>query len=332
MDTPLWYIDYCKKQNAEILNEIDNKLIVFLDTKIWIKFRDYIQGKPVESQYKELYLLLKKAVDNNKCICPLIEAVYFELLKRIEQKDIIDVFKVIDELSKDLMQININQIAEFELLNFLYKVDTRLYVNKIQSQYVSFPIYSDDNASEDCILKNKQMIEYFINTKMEDLLRLGKVDISYYQDRIVNPLYYLLSQSINANEKQKYKSYYELRKYELKNSLQTLYDRYKNKYSINEDFIENALKCKNINTYMPFINNSASLYANIRWSELHNLTTNDIYDLTNFPCALGYSDVFLAETKYINRLKQKPLSEDTKTKTFIESDVTAIIRRIEELT
>lgn len=328
METPKWFVEYCKTKNQEWQESIQGKVVIFLDTKMLIRFRECVQHKSLDDPYCKIYERLKILVQNGKAICPLTESVNFELLKRQTKEDVVLIFDIANSLSRSLMQTNIPAIAENETLAFHNLLRPPLIVNKIQSQYITFPLCDDSNQA--AIENNKAILDRFMATNMADLYKLMVPDPQFYRDGI-QQLFGDLKKSILAGEKGKYRSFQSLRAFEFRSALAELYFRLKGKWGLRNDFVERAMSCRHVAKYMPFTYNMASMYAWVRWSELNNLETNDIFDLTTFPCAIGYGDYLFAEKKYTNRIKQKPLQLDKDSGTVVEHDEERILGILDAL-
>ncbi len=323
MNTPKWFRDYCERKNSELQKYMENRKVIFLDTIIWIKFRECIQEDRRDEIYYKMYETLRTLVKNGKAICPVIDSVFFELLKRQNKEDIVLIFKIVHEVGNSLMQPNIGEIAHNETHAMNIRVDPPLFVYKIQLQYTTFPIYGDDNP--EAIEWNRNVLDRYFNTSIGELFALKTPDPQFYYKDYIERLFRNLKKSMEDREKQKYKSFQKLRAFELEAVLDILYGRYKDEFQLPDDFVANTLKNKDISRYMPFIYNTASMYAWVRWCELNNLETNDIFDLLTFPCAISYADYFFAEKKYTDRIKSKPLELDKNSRTIVESDESAMV-------
>jgi hypothetical protein len=272
---PEWYLEFCDELNAEWLSIIKNKIVIFLDTKLYIKFRDAIRDPNSSPQYYRLYNKLVELVEKKIVICPIIENVFFELLKRKEEDDIRLVFKIVGKLSNSLMQCNISQICEYEFCAYRDKIPNKLYVYKIQSQHCSFPIYGGSDLSK--INENKKILRMYFNEDISKLFELIIPDTSYYDKKFILLNYLLMKENIKHGGKQQFKSYAMLEKFEFNGLIDLLYTKLKTKLDLGTDFIDELKKEKYKEKYIPFIQNSSKLNAFVRWSELNNLETNDTY-------------------------------------------------------
>jgi hypothetical protein len=318
LNTPKWFVEYCESKNNELQKYIENRKVIFLDTKIWIKFRECVQGDRSDGLYHEIYESLRTLVRGGKAICPVVDSVFFELLKRQKKEDVALIFEIVHELGNSLMQSNIGEIARNETLAMNVRVEPPLFVYKVQSQYATFPIYTDDNPK--AVEWNRSVLDRYFDTSIGELFAIKAPEPQFYYKEYVDTLFRDLKRSIADREKQKYKSFQRLRAFELEAVLDELYSRFKDEFRLPEDFVDRTLKDRDVNRYMPLVYNTASMYAWVRWSELNNLESNDIFDLMTFPCAIGYADYFFAERKYTDRIKNKPLELDRTCRTIVESE------------
>jgi hypothetical protein len=63
----------------DVAGQALSKFRVYLDLRYWIFFRDVVQGKPRKAIHSKLFDAINQRVEDGKLICPITEAVFFEL-------------------------------------------------------------------------------------------------------------------------------------------------------------------------------------------------------------------------------------------------------------
>lgn len=121
---------YLQQKQIEIGKSISNHIIIYLDINYWIKLRD--QAKKENPKDRVLLDKLIELVETNKCIIPVSEIIFYEILKQSDINSLKDSANLIDNLSKGISIVSESERRHLEFVNFVRKkqVEQRLICKK----------------------------------------------------------------------------------------------------------------------------------------------------------------------------------------------------------
>ncbi|MBV2196982.1 MAG: hypothetical protein KUL78_10835 [Flavobacterium sp.] len=108
---------YLQQKQVEIGKSISNHKIIYLDTNYWIKLRD--QAKKENSKDRVLFDKLTELVESNRCIIPVSEITFYEILKQSDINSLKDSASLIDNLSKGISIVSESERRHLEFVNFV---------------------------------------------------------------------------------------------------------------------------------------------------------------------------------------------------------------------
>src|SRR5262249_12824773 len=91
---------------------------VYLDLKYWIFLRDADLGKPKEPIHTNLLEALLRGVSDGRIICPITEAVFFEVDRQGNTERRMQTVRMIDRLSRGIVIKNSCDRAICEIIDF----------------------------------------------------------------------------------------------------------------------------------------------------------------------------------------------------------------------
>ncbi len=96
-------LQYMERESLNIYNKYSNKKFVYLDLKYWILLRDGDQsGNPIAGQIIEK---IRQLYDAGKCIFPISDTVYYEVMKQGDDIKRLSSIALIDRYSEGLAMV-----------------------------------------------------------------------------------------------------------------------------------------------------------------------------------------------------------------------------------
>ncbi len=342
--------NYIKQQRLDLYNSIKSTKKIYLDTNYWIKLRD--AEKNNDQTDKRLLYKLKELVKQKKCILPISEITFWEILKQGDFKTLKDSATLIDEFSNGISLIKDDERRHLEFLIFIRKskkkstyecnelVWTKLSMN-ILYNYLPQPKQYDLNI---------KFIEFIESITFFDM-------ISIMEDlKIFKPFYFKDNIDFLNEAKEKYKnenkSFKQLFLKELggyidyfKDNLnQTMEQMYylefgkqiteTEKSTIDQDGLKNLMynlfRLNKVTTEFPTFSIFPELSASVRWNQSRKYVDgNDTIDFLHATSALPYFDFFFTEKELRTIIFQQKL--DSKYNCIVESDTNKILEVLDTL-
>lgn len=340
--------DYQKDLRLELAKRVLNQKIIYLDTKFWILLRDgvlYPSQKPMNHELLELAISLAKT---EKCIFPISEDIFIEVLQQTDFKTRKITIELIDQLSQGVTLISFDDRIRLEFLHFLHF----FYSNSGKTCYATnqlvwtkipyllgFYILDDLPFSpKNSLILQKAWLDKMWNISMMDILKLIEendgleafLNISCHNVDLVKNLNE--GKFNHANEANSFKKM-------LMNEISGLIDVYQKDLAEMIEYIyyqetSNLLSVEERHTFLPkniqLINNciyntfyhnkigqampsfhiKAALHAIVRWNKEQRFETNDLPDFKHAIAALTYCDYFFTEKRLTHLVTQKKLGFD----------------------
>src|SRR5262245_17293471 len=90
---------YRRINRVELAHSVQRKHRVYLDTMVWIRFRDAAMGRSTDRSYVDLHEVLRDGRRDERLICPLSYSSVSELLNQDDPETRRVTARVMDELS-----------------------------------------------------------------------------------------------------------------------------------------------------------------------------------------------------------------------------------------
>lgn len=333
------------QERLKLYSSIKETKKIYLDTNYWIKLRD--AEKNDNHIDKDLLNKLRELVKLNKCIIPISEINFWEILKQNDFNTLKESTSLIDELSKGISLIGDEERKQLEFFYFIMEKqgkkideDIKLVWDRLSINILYCYLFSETFDIK--MISNK-----FRDSKsFSDILMTMKEHNNLIHFRFKDNVTYL-----NKN-KEKYKnenkSFNQLYLSELFGYLETfesiLSDFFKQLYYTSygkktnskipiSDFtklIYNGFKENKINKELPSFSIFPKLNASIRHNSLRKYKDgNDTIDFLHATAALPYFDFFFTEKELKTIINQQKL--DSEYDCIVESDTVKILELLNKL-
>lgn len=335
---------YLLKKQIDFGNAIYDCKKIYLDINFWIRLRD----QETDSD-KALFNILERLVEENKCVLPISEILFWEMLKQNDVSLLKKMANVMTRLSKGFSIISDQERQQLEFINFIHSKTqepvfdlnvaawTKTSINIIYNMMLKFEPKKADN----------RFIDFLENISFEKIITLAESG-NFKPFRFKDDIEY----QNKAKEKFKHenKSLKQMYLSELSGYLETFdsdFIRYmddiyfletgmhlsssekENVYFTNWSLcIYNLVRDNKITTELPSFTIFSELYAIVRWNKDRKYKDgNDTLDFMHATAALPYYDYFFTEKELRSNIAQQKL--DKRYNCMVLSNPTEIIQQLQ---
>ena len=306
----------------EAAREALAKKRVYLDLKYWIFLRDADLGKPQKPIHVNLLEALLRGVSEGRIICPITEAVFFEVDRQGNTERRMQTVRMIDRLCRGIVIKNSGDRAVCEINDFFDAAIVRHELPTVPCRrvwvrpysFLGTPQVSGWGAAEDLAI-NKAFLSYAWTRSIEDLLTDTPVPDDDHDDALRANAARITE--LSAERAPKMQSFEQV----FVDEVAGLIDAHRaeighafrphaaamlrgigagdqdpatvEQHGLNLAY--SAAAAPKPQNALPFIRIIAGLHAFIRWQRQRAFTFNDIFDLRHAAAAIPYCDVFLTE-------------------------------------
>ena len=114
---------YIRERCIQLGNFVLSHKIVYLDTKFWIIIRDVSLGRNTKQDDKDLYKKIMELAESKKCIFPISQDTFLEVLKQQDKETLKETARLIDFLSKGVSLISREERIALEISHFIYELN-----------------------------------------------------------------------------------------------------------------------------------------------------------------------------------------------------------------
>ena len=350
--------DHLYALEEDVAREALSKTKVYLDLKYWIFFRDVVQGKSRSALHSQLFNAIKQRVDAGGLICPITEAVFFEL-ERQNDTSRLQTARLIDQLSKGFVIKNSGDRSLCEAVQLFESTVVKKELPQNPCRHVWVRPYSFLGTPRlsgwdegDNLAINKAFMSYMWTRTLEDLLTDTPNPDSSEDDK-QRDLARRITES-SAKHSSEMKSFAQVYDQEIcglldahtpelthafKPHLQSMLPPGFDPNAVKrEDLIKWSLSLafsvmsgKKPNIALPTIRILSGLHAFIRWQKRQEFKFTDFFDIRHATAAVPYCDVFLTEKNLRHACTSNLLDFGNRYSTKIVSDEEEALKTIEEL-
>lgn len=306
----------------DVALEALGKARVYLDLRYWIFLRDADLGKPQKPVHVKLLEEMLRGVSEGRLVCPITEAVFFEVDRQGNTERRMQTVRMIDRLCRGIVIKNSRERAVCEIHDFFDAAFVRKELPTVPCRRVWVRPYSflgtpqvrGWGPAEDLAI-NKAFLSYAWTLSLEYLLTDTPVpDDDSDNELRANAVRITESSAKHASEMRSYKQVFvdevagliDAHRAEIGHAFR-LYtaamlraDRANSHDSSTAEqhglnLAYSAAAVPNPQYALPLIRILAGLHAFIRWHRQRAFTFNDIFDLRHAAAAIPYCDVFLTE-------------------------------------
>jgi hypothetical protein len=323
---------YLVNKSLEINASHQGLKTIYLDLNYWIRLRNQSAGLPGEDR-----ALLDRAlslVAERKCVFPVSDIVYYEILKQQDEQTRKDTFNVVSQLSGGITLMNDHQRIKIEFLHWLAAGQNTVIHTASQLVWSKLPLIIGypGLAAIDYSACTVELQDGFFDFMSE----MPIADISSEAQLRQNPFTYKDNVAeMNANKKlyaHQNKTLDQMFLSELGGILdgadELLKAAMQEKYfkdpgraaAIDEinatgtkewrSLIYQCFKQNKMGVHLPFFRICAALYASFRWNtERQYKDGNDTFDVMHACAALPYCDYFFTERELHTIIEQQKLDQ-----------------------
>lgn len=330
--------DYFKELRLKLGKEMNNKIKIYLDTKYWIYLRDYIMGRNKDKNIKQIYELLHEGVDKDKLICPVSDAIFYEITQQTDSSTLKETVALIDSLSKGITIISSIERIKFEILYFIYslngwsnnlyspdefvwtKVSYLLGLTSFESKLFS---REDERVIQKAFVDQMwtfSLTDIIDKLGMEALLRMPRINDISKQLNVDKVKYSHENNSFKQIFMSEVAGILDVIKPDIQEMLVYIYKEQFNKepdatelesFKSEEMFanvIYNVVDSNKIGLYLPTLIIIAKLHAGVRLDIQRKYRKNDQIDFQHASAALPYFDYFFTERSLMDLIKRKNIN------------------------
>lgn len=341
---------YIKSKRTDAYRSLTSCKRVYLDTNYWIRLREAQRNtNPLDRELLEKVMSLVK---RNKCIFPISEITFWEILKQSDFESLRQSASIVDKLSKGISIINEDERRTLEILSFMRKAqekgshETSELVWSKLSMNILYPILPQPENLE----MKKSLIDYISALSFSDMITVLE------QNKHYEPFFFQDNIDFLNEAKEKYKNennsfeqmflselggYVDLFKESLNQAMIQLYywdtGRYptlEEKAGTDQNLLRNVIynffKLKKATTEFPSYSILPELFAAVRWNTTRKHSDgNDTMDFLHASAALPYFDFFFTERELNTIIRQRKL--DARFNCVVESDPNKVLEILNSL-
>jgi hypothetical protein len=328
------YIDnYIREKSIDLFSGIGDRNIVYLDLKYWILIRDHINDQAdtipgrLARKFVELY-------ECKKCIYPVSEAVFWEILKQSDKISVIKTLELVEKLSEGLAIISGRQRVKVEFdcwLRSIAKPSEKIYPEKYvwaKLPLITGYFFYSAKAEELPPALRRSLLDFAANIPLSELVR--------HHDGQLKPFTGKDNVELMNAYKERYHHENKTRMSMFLSELAGCLDCFTNEFNevIKEHFfheterlpsaeeqnlvdkrawqkaIYSGFKTQKIVDQLPHFKISPSLAGAMRWNKDRKYTDgNDTIDIMHATVALPYCDYFFTERELHTIIAQEKLDK-----------------------
>ncbi len=306
--------------------------IIYLDVNYWIRLRNQSTGSPGEN--RAMLDKVSSLVAERKCIFPVSDIVYYEILKQQDEQSRSDTFDVVSQLSGNISLLDDHKRIKIEFLHWLAAGQNAVVhtADQLVWSKLALVIGYPGLATVDYSPGTIELQDAFFDFMGE----IPMVDISAVENLHQYPFTFKDNvDEMNANKKayaHQNKTSVQMFLSELGGVLDSadeiLKAAMREKYfkdtgteaSLDEinrtgskqwqSLIYQCFKQNKIGSYLPFFRICAALYASFRWNKDRQYKDgNDTLDVMHACAALPYCDYFFTERELHTIIVQQKLDQ-----------------------
>ncbi len=342
--------NHIKSHRLTISKLLEDKVIIYLDTKYWLILRD--QNNETDPKKRILLDKIFELSDSGKCIFPISEISFWEFLKQNDLETLKATTVLVDRLSKGISMINMDERRVLEFKNFFYCLTGRETHNLNKLIWTKLPLLLgyDFIARLETEDLQRSFYDFVTNASLYEV-----ISTLYPDGKIEEPFSY--KDDIDALNKGKFEhldentSFKQMFLSELSGYLELYQDIFrdevyfvfckennkepiaKEKESIENSYmylIYNGFKSERLTAELPVFRIIPELFASARWNKERKFSDgNDLMDFMHASFALPYCDYFFTEKELKTMIDQTKL--DKLYGCVVESKPKLILERLKDL-
>jgi len=350
--------DYLQAKQVSLGATVNTRIIVYLDTKFWLILRDVELGREKNLVERELYRLVNELSVSKKCIFPIGEDVFLEVVKQSDVVTRNTTACLIDRLSEGVSLVSLEERVDIEVFDFFSSYSNIVYPARSDLVWTKLPyclgfmtpkINLDENLS---LAIEKAFVDQFWICSLSEMLSalegnsenvelpvfkiasmLNEGKFSHTQE---NGTYTQMFQSelaglldvFKVNVLRSTKKLFLIREGRVPS--QSEIEKSKTE-RLTINCIYNGFRLNKIKKEFPSFRILAGLHASVRWNTNQKFKDNDMHDFHHAAAALPYAQYFFTERSLRHLITQNKNSFDVLYNCTVESDVGRSISQLEKI-
>ncbi len=320
--------DHIKTERLKLRAAITGRIIVYLDTKFWIILRE--QNKRIDPREKQLLQLVFKLYDVGKCVFPISQITFWEILKQEDKVTLYETVSLIDKLSSGISIINLDERVQLEFSHFFQsKVGNETdNLNELVWSKLAWILGLRFLSQLNTEIEQKNFFDLVSKISLSEMLKVievnGGIKPFTFKDNI---------QELNQNKKNcegenisidamflsELSGYIDHFKDSLREAMYRMFYEKAGRYPTDDEkeavdigglslFIYNGFKLKKITKELPSFRIVPELFAAVRWDKKRKFSDgNDTMDFLHASSALPYCNYFFTERELHTLIIQRHL-------------------------
>jgi hypothetical protein len=343
---------YLIKKSLELSSQMEGKKLIYLDMNYWLRLRDEVADRA--TKHTEFSETVFNLFDQGKCLFPISNITYYEILKQQDEVSRRNTFDVVTRLSNGITILDDKQRIKLEFLHWIAVGENKMQHTAKELVWSKLPL----------------IIGYHEFAAIDYLEASAEIQDSYFDFMATMPLAEITPDALlrqhpfgfkdnvdefNANKKlyeTQNKTYDDLFLSELGGMLdetdslfsaamQEKFLRDTGKIPTAEEISSNvtqqfrtliyhSFRLNKIGSNLPFFRICADIYASFRWNKDRIYKDgNDTLDVMHAAAALPYCDYFFTERELSTIIAQRNLGQLYDCK--VASKLTDVIQLLKEI-
>lgn len=341
--------EYIRSQCIELSQSVITQKIVYLDTKFWIIIRDVSLGRNSNPGAVAFHDLVLSLADSEKCIFPMSQDIFIEVLKQSVAIGLDETVRLIDLLSKGVSLISLDERVFLEALQFMlslmghsvYECNEQVWTKLTYTMGFITPTNIHPDELIDRALQ-KAYIDQMWSCSLSDMVEQMKEN-----GEISLPAHTPIANTLNAGQfahEHENSTFGAMFTSELAGMLDVYQDIFPDlsarliaikagkevdieklntpeSHRLLRNAIYNTFKLGKAKNNLPTFGILSGLYAATRWDKQQRFEENDIHDFNHAASALPYADYFFTEKGLAHLITQKSTQYDKLYQCNVQSKV-----------
>jgi hypothetical protein len=323
---------YMRQKSLEISEDIKDLKRIYLDLNFWLRLRDEAAMEP--SARMGMLALANELVEQNKCLFPVSDIIYYEVLKQHDERSRRETLLIINKLSRGVSLVDDRTRIKVEYLHWMEAALKRSFPEAKTLVWGSLPIITGYKGLAAMDFKEQpseiqfQFFDFLSKMPITEItpdVMLAKKPFMFkddvaefnknkklYEDQNITFEQLLLSEVGGMLEAAGYLFRAASQEKYFRNTGLIPTQEEVDQMNVNEfgGLIYQVFKLKKIGTFMPFFRIGSAIFASFRWNKNRIYRDgNDTLDVMHAAGALPYCDYFFTERELKTIIEQQKLDK-----------------------
>lgn len=323
---------FIEQESLKLTEVIGDRKKIYLDINYWILLRDKDKRT---WQEQAIFETLNRLVETKKCVCPISDVVFYEILKQSDTSTRNDTIKIVEKFSSGITIVDIKQRVGIEFrhwLNTLKKVDKQYHLKYLVwsklTLILGYRFFSEKITTLKTIEEQKAALQFVSSVPILEGITSGIFQIPpfTFKDNVeeFNKNKELYKEQ-NATFKEMFLSelfgYIDLFCNSFDDVMFSMYEQETGRCPTEDerkaingakfrDAIFLGFQNGTIDKELPTLRIFPTLFASFRWNKDRKYKDgNDTMDVLHASCALPYCDFFFTENELCTIIRQHKLDQ-----------------------